>query len=117
MEASLCYAKTTRQRVNETTSSAKPDLWIYGITELWNYGLTELRKLNFALLRQTTRQRVNETTSSAAATCSLVVLWTSSLRSNSEAQAKQKKLLPFACIYQDFFRTLHNGCVYITICI
>ena len=117
MEASLCYAKTTRQRVNETTVGRQPELWNYGFTESRNYGLTELRKLNFALLRQTTRQRVNETTSSAAATCSLVVLWTSSLRSNSEAQAKQKKLLPFACICQEIFRTLHSGCVYIAICI
>ena len=37
-------------------------------------------------LRRTTRQRVNETTSNAAATCSLVVLQSRSLRSVSEAQ-------------------------------
>ena len=67
-----------------------------------NYGTMELRKLNFALLRQTTRQRVNETTSSAAATCSLVVLWTSSLRSNSEAQVKQKKLFPLLAYIKIF---------------
>ena len=108
---------TPRLRDNESTRQRSGGSRNYGFTESRNYGLTELRKLNFALLRQTTRQRVNETTSSAAATCSLVVLWTSSLRSNSEAQAKQKKLLPFACICQEIFRTLHSGCVYITICI
>ena len=32
-------------------------------------------------LRRTTRQLVNETTSGAVATCSLVVLWSSSLQS------------------------------------
>ena len=46
----------------------------------WNYGITESRRL-----RQTTRQLVNETTSRAAATCRLVVSWTRSLRSDSEA--------------------------------
>ena len=38
--ASLCYAKTTRQLVNETTSGAAA-----GNMDLRNYGFTELRKL------------------------------------------------------------------------
>ena len=42
-----------------------------------NHGIMELRKLH-----QTTSQRDNETTSRAAATCSLVVSWTCSLKNS-----------------------------------
>ena len=56
-----------------------------GIMELRNYG--SFAYTTRPWLRQTTRQRVNETTSRAVATCSLVVSWSRSLRSDSEAPA------------------------------
>ena len=93
--ASLCYAKTTRPLLRQTTSQRDNEwgkagslltahcpkyynittlhfedygLWLRRnceITELWNYG--KLASLCYA------RQLVNETTSRAVATCSLVV--------------------------------------------
>ena len=51
------------------------------IFRLWTTNYGQRLGGSWMGLRRTTRQRVNETTSGAVATCSLVVLWTSCLRS------------------------------------